>query len=606
MTYQEFAHIVNITRNVLQHDLGCTKYSKIGVISNNRWEWAAVACAAYSMNATIVPMYEAQLPSDWMYILNDAGCDALFCATEDIHERANMEVVPFVDTLYGSMCFDSPLGASYGFQTALAQAKERMQHTTGGFNDGVIEPTLDDLADLVYTSGTTGKPKGVELTHGNIASNIQSVKNMVDDPSQFLRPTDRSLAFLPWAHSYGQTCELWAGMAHGGSIGVCRGVTHILEDLSMVKPTILFSVPTLYKRVYDGVHGMIQNSSPFKQKLMNRALELARNDRLARESAERLGFFDRIQFNALNGLVLDKIRARFGGNLRLGFLGGAACPREILEFMDDLGIPIYEGYGLTETSPIITLNVPGKRKLGTVGRPITNFNVVICNENGQELPPGEEGEICCYGPSVMRGYHNKPVETNDVISGAPDGESRMFHTGDMGHVTQDGYVKITGRIKEQYKLENGKYVVPTPIEEAISMSRFVRQVVVCGSNRPYNVALLVPEWDVIRGALKVDASVTEDELANDPRVRRLIDSQLDVHTANLKKFERPQAWAFVAPFTAANNMLTPKMSIRRHMVVRTYEDVIAKLYHTQEEEEAEAAKVLEAQPEEDQLKQKAA
>jgi len=179
-----------------------------------------------------------------------------------------------------------------------------------------------------------------------------------------------------------------------------------------------------------------------------------------------------------------------------------------------------------------------------------------------------------------------------------------FHTGDMGHLTEDGYVKITGRIKEQYKLENGKYVVPTPIEEAISMSRFIRQVVVCGSNRPYNVALLVAEWDVIRGALKIEESVTEDELANDPRVRRLIDSQLDVHTANLKKFERPLAWALVAPFTAANNMLTPKMSIRRHMVVRTYEDVISKLYHTQQEDEAEAAKVLEAQPEE-QLKKAA-
>jgi len=377
------------------------------------------------MNATIVPMYEAQLPSDWQYILNDAGCEALFCATEDIHERANKEVVPSVDTLHGSMCFDSSLGESYGFQTALEAAKERMKHITGGYNDGVIEPSVNDLADLVYTSGTTGKPKGVELTHGNLSSNIQSVKNMVDDPTQFLRPTDRSLAFLPWAHSYGQTCELWAGMAHGGSIGVCRGVTHILEDLSLVQPTILFSVPTLYKRVYDGVHGMIQNSSPLKQKLMNRALELARMDRLAKENEKSLGFLERMQFKVLNGLVLDKIRARFGGKLRLGFLGGAACPREILEFMDDLGIPVYEGYGLTETSPIITLNVPGKRKLGTVGLPIPNFDVVICNENGEPVQRGEEGEICCSGPSVMRGYHNKPVETNDVITVAPDGVSRL-------------------------------------------------------------------------------------------------------------------------------------------------------------------------------------
>mmetsp|Transcript_3418 Transcript_3418/g.5059 ORF Transcript_3418/g.5059 Transcript_3418/m.5059 type:complete len:738 (+) Transcript_3418:49-2262(+) len=584
ITFHQFSSLVNIARSVLQHDLGCTENSKIGIISNNRWEWAAIACAAYSMKAAVVPMYEAQLPSDWKYILNDAGCDALFCASEKIFEVANKEVVPDVETLKGNMCFDSKAGVPYGFQTALAEAKKRMQNTPGGFNMGINEPSIDDLADLIYTSGTTGKPKGVELTHENIAQNIQSIKHMISDPNTFMRPDDRSLAFLPWAHVYGQTCELWAGMAHGGSIGICRGTTQIVEDLSLVKPTILFSVPTLYKRVYDGVGTMIQNSSPLKQKLMNASLRLAREDRLARESGNSLGFFKGLQFKALNGLVLDKIRARFGGNLRFGFLGGAACPREILEFMDDLGIPIYEGYGLTETSPIITLNVPGQRKLGTIGKPIPKFNVVICDESGNVLPPGTDGEICCYGPSVMRGYYNKPEETSEVISVAPDGVSRMFHTGDMGQMAADGFVKITGRIKEQYKLENGKYVVPSPIEEAISMSRFIRQVVVCGSNRPYNVCLIVPEWDVIRSALKIDPSTSEEELAGDPRVQRLIDSQLDIHLANLKKYERPLSWAFVAPFTAANNMLTPKMSIRRHIVVRTYEDVIAGLYHKARDE----------------------
>jgi long-chain acyl-CoA synthetase len=163
-----------------------------------------------------------------------------------------------------------------------------------------------------------------------------------------------------------------------------------------------------------------------------------------RSKGKILGFFKGVEFKALNGLVLDKIRARFGGKLRLGFLGGAACPREILEFMDDLGIPIYEGYGLTETSPIIALNVPGKRQLGTIGQPLPRVNVAICDENGTVLPPGMDGEICCYGPSVIRGYRGKPMETSEVISVAPEGVSRMFHTGDLGHMTADRYVKITG------------------------------------------------------------------------------------------------------------------------------------------------------------------
>ena len=431
MNYQDFCRRVHLTRSVLQHDMGCREFSKIGIISNNRWEWAAIASAAYSMNATIVPMYEAQMPSDWQYILNDAGCDALFCATQDIFDTCQRVVVPHVSTLHGSMClnehhFEGEAEPSpYSYNLALERAEVRMKSTSGGYNDGIIEPSQEDLADLVYTSGTTGKPKGVELTHRNIASNIHSVTKMVDNPHDFLGPWDKSLAFLPWAHSYGQTCELWAGMAHGGSIGVCRGVPHILEDLSMVKPTILYSVPTLYKRVYDGVNTLMQSGSPLKQKLMGRAFELAKANRLAKEQGSSLGFIDQMQYNVLNSVVLDKVRARFGGKLRLGFLGGAACPKVILEFMDDLGIPIYEGYGLTETSPIITLNVPGKRMLGSVGKPLPEFNVVICDEVGNVLPPGSEGEICCYGPSVMRGYHNKPVETDAVLSLAPDGKSKL-------------------------------------------------------------------------------------------------------------------------------------------------------------------------------------
>jgi long-chain acyl-CoA synthetase len=249
--------------------------------------------------------------------------------------------------------------------------------------------------------------------------------------------------------------------------------------------------------------------------------------------------------------------------------------------MDAIGIPICEGYGLTETSPIITLNVPESRTVGSVGKAIGDVTVYIVDENGNPVPPGREGEICCVGPNVMKSYHNNIAATEEVISIAPDGKSRMFHTGDQGTLDSDGWVRVTGRIKEQYKLENGKYVVPTPIETAIGMSRFISQVVLCGANRPHNVALLVPEWSAIRAELGIqqeDAVTTDDELATHPKVKALIDDEIRNSCVRLKKFETPKDWAFVAPFTAANNMLTPKMSIRRHVVMKSYEELISHLY----------------------------
>jgi long-chain acyl-CoA synthetase len=327
------------------------------------------------------------------------------------------------------------------------------------------------------------------------------------------------------------------------------------------------------------VQNLIGSSSPFKQKLMRSALEMGRRKKEAGEAG--LGLLEGLKHRALDSLVTSKIRGRFGGNLRHGFVAGAACPREIIDFMDDIGIPICEGYGLTETSPIIAINAPypGSRKAGCVGKPVGGVNVVIMNpDTKQEAKPGEEGEICCYGRNVMRGYYGNPEATAEVISLAPDGKSRLFHTGDMGTVDDDGFVAVTGRLKEQYKLENGKYVVPTPIEEAMGMSRFIAQVVVCGANRPHNVALIVPDWVAIRSALNLGDDVDEEKMVNDKEVRGLIDEEIRVNTYKLKKYEVPHNWAFVAPFTAANSMLTPKMSIRRKIVIKHYEDIISYMY----------------------------
>jgi long-chain acyl-CoA synthetase len=283
-------------------------------------------------------MYETQLAKDWTYILNDSECSALFCSTEDIFVKAMKEVLPNTPSVNSTFCFNLPNGEPHSLQTAMDHAE--------GKDTEVIMPTPEDLAGLIYTSGTTGKPKGVELTHDNFVSNVYAVRTMADDPKDFIRSSDRSLAFLPWAHSYGQTCELWCAVAHGGSMGICRGVPMILDDLAMVKPTVLFAVPTLYKKVYDGVQNLIGTSSPTKQKLMRAALDMGRK---YKETDGNLGLIDGLKHKVLDSLVTSKIRGRFGGNLRHGFVAGAACPKEIIDFMDNIGIPICEGYGLTET-----------------------------------------------------------------------------------------------------------------------------------------------------------------------------------------------------------------------------------------------------------------
>lgn len=365
-------------------------------------------------------MYEAQLPKDWSYITNDASCSVVFCATQDIYDRYTTEVLPGAPSVQAVLCLDAEAGEEHGFSTQMEEAAKK--HTGG---NSIIAPRSDDLANLIYTSGTTGKPKGVELLHSNTVSNIEGFRKMSDDVHSFMPQSDRSLTFLPWAHSFGQTCELWNGMAHGGSMGVCRGVPFILEDLQMVKPTVLFAVPALHKKVYDGVNNLIQSSSPLRKSLMENALALGRKNMIEKNGGEAMGLLDRLKFKALDKIVLSKIRDRFGGNLRFGFVAGAACPKKVLDFLDSVGIMICEGYGLTETSPVITMNSPYHRKNGTVGKPLPGVNVVIMGENGMPVQPGEEGEICAYGPNIMKGYYKKPEATEEVMSLAPDGKSRL-------------------------------------------------------------------------------------------------------------------------------------------------------------------------------------
>ncbi len=553
-TYAELGRDVDRFRGGLA-SLGIKRGDNVAIISNNRVEWAVAAYACYGLGAALVPMYEAQLAKEWAFIINDCQAVALITSTPQIHEKCKEipEKAPSLKHLIGlALPKEDPL--SY---RALLEAG-------AGNETPAIRPQPGDTACLIYTSGTTGNPKGVILSHGNIASNVSAVHEMLP-----LSGEDRTLSFLPWAHSFGHTCELHALLSLGGSMGLAESVEKIIPNLAEVRPTVLISVPRIFNRIYDGVNKQMEAKPKVVQNLFHAGLRIAKKKR---EGGE-LSVLDRVTLALADRIVFAKIRGRFGGRLKYAFSGGAALSREVAEFIDSLGIMVYEGYGLTETGPIATANRPGARRIGTVGKPIPGVKITIDKAaSGDPL----QGEIIVHGPNVMVGYHNRDEENRAVFT-----EDRGFRTGDLGVVDDDGYLRITGRIKEQYKLENGKYVAPAPLEEHLKLSRYIVNAMVHGDNRLFNVALVVPDLAAVKEWAK-GAGVTfkdDAELLESDRVKALIQSEVDKYSSEWKGFERVKRVALAAEdFTTENGMLTPSLKVKRRVVWQRYQKQIEALY----------------------------
>jgi long-chain acyl-CoA synthetase len=352
----------------------------------------------------------------------------------------------------------------------------------------------------------------------------------------------------------------------GSQIAINDDVAKLVPNLAEVKPTILYAVPRVFNRLYAGVNEQIAERPQLIQSLVKSGLAAAKR----RNAGERLGLVEQASLFLADTLAFGKIRERFGGRLKYAISGSAALDPEVASFIDALGIMVYEGYGLTETSPITSANFPGHRKIGSVGRPIPGVTVTIDESVGDE--PGR-GEILVRGPNVMQGYYNRPDENAAVL--LPDG---TFRTGDLGYLDADGYLYVTGRIKEQYKLENGKYVVPAPIEEKIKLSRYVANVLVHGANKPHNVALIVPDRTTLDDWARAQG-VPVDEVPAHPRVRDLIRAEIDSYCRDVKGYERVRGFAFLdEDFTTDNGMLTPTMKLKRRVVLARYGDMIEELY----------------------------
>ncbi|RMH20883.1 MAG: long-chain fatty acid--CoA ligase [Acidobacteria bacterium] len=558
ITYREFGRRVDDLRGGLK-TLGVGPGDTVAIISGNRVEWAVAAYATYGLGARFCPMYEHQLDEDRKYIVEDSGAKVIFTSTYPIYETTR-EWVGTVGQVEHVFCMALPEEDEASF--AHLESVGRRQPAP------VAEIDPESICGFIYTSGTTGKPKGVLLSHRNIVSNLNGVARFFPIDTR-----DVSVSFLPWAHSFGQTCELHMLLSRGAAIAIAESIDKLIDNFAEVKPTIILAVPRIFNRIYDGLQKKIAEEGGIKKRLFDAAMANAEVRKKLAEQGKTSALVE-LKHKFYDALVFSKIRARFGGRLRYAISGGAALSPEVADFIDKLGIFVCEGYGLTETSPIVSSNRIGARKIGSVGQPIDGVEVII-DTSVVDDEDSQDGEIVVRGPNVMVGYHNLPEATREVIR-----EDGGFRTGDLGRMDEDGFLYITGRIKEQYKLENGKYVVPGPLEEQLQLSGFISQAFIDGANRPYNVALIVPDRAAVERWAKENGIAGDyPAILQHDKTRALFEREIAEHSKGFKGYERIKGFDLLPEeFSVDNGLLTPKMSVKRKAVVERYRDRLAALH----------------------------
>lgn len=532
--------------------LGIRPGDRVALISNNRVEWPALCHAVVGLGAVLVPLYEVQRPAEWEFILGDCGAMTVIASRAPIVEavQAIRAHLPALRHVIGIELPDDHPDSLAGLCARAGEA---------AVPAAAVRP--EDLAEIVYTSGTTGTPKGVMLTHGSIAANVQGMREAFP-----ISADERLVSFLPWAHVFGQIGEMHHALSVGASLAINERLDWLADDLQEVRPTMLVAVPSIFNRIYEAVVQELADRPRVVRKMFRAGLEAAAH----RRQGESIGPLRRLELAIDDKLIFSRIRERFGGRLKAVFSGGAALSHEVAELIDAIGIPVHEGYGLTETSCTVALQPPGDRRLGTVGKPLPGIQVSIAPAGGGDP---RAGEIIVHGPIVMRGYYNRPRENAEAFT--PDGG---FRTGDLGYFDDDGYLVITGRMKDIYKLANGKYVAPVPLEEQIKLSPYIDNVCVFGADRPFNVALVVPDRDgLARWAAREGRAL--GDVTTDPAVRDLLAREIEERTAGFPAFQRPRRFLVLARcFTGETGMLTPTLKVKRHVIAQSYAAAIERLY----------------------------
>ena len=539
---------------------GIGRGDRVAILSENRVEWALADWSCICAGAVDVPIYSTLPTAQVSYILDDCGASLVFVSDAEQLEKAR-EAAASLDHPVDIVVFD---GSAAG-DGAVAWEDFLARGDDAPMDDFLAEARRarpGDLVTMIYTSGTTGTPKGVMLTHNNLASNIWASKQMLG-----VDIGDVSLSFLPLSHVLQRMVD-YLFFARGCTI-THGSIETVAADMKRLRPTVLVSVPRLYEKVYQSV----LDAGGVKGKLVAWAVGVGRRAALLKEDGAQLPFLLKIQYAIADKLVFTKLRQAIGGRLRYFVSGGAALAPEINRFFLGAGITILEGYGLSETSPVTNVNTLEHFRIGTVGRPVP----------GTEIRIADDGEILIRGPQVMKGYYGLEEMTREVI--ADDG---WFSTGDIGELSSDGYLRITDRKKDLIKTSGGKYVAPQAIENLLKKNPYIDQAVVVGDGRKFCSVLVVPAFERLGSwatAEGVDGSDSAALLA-DSRCQDLLKEEIFGELRDLARFETPKKIGLLSePFTVENGALTPTQKVKRPVVTRLYADMIESFYRAESVEQ---------------------
>jgi long-chain acyl-CoA synthetase len=545
--------------------LGVKSEDHVGIFAPNSPEWHIADFAALGLGAADVPIYFNESPEKLEYIWNDASVKVAFVAGEAQARKiaARRAKIPSLETVVAVAPPAELRGEFLDYSELIADAGDE---DTAEYRRRAAQVKPGQLATLIYTSGTTGEPKGVMLTHANLSSNC------IDATSGFeYLPGDIVLSFLPLSHVYERMFD-YADIFHGVTIAYLEKMEGVAQTLLDAHPTVAATVPRLFEKTYATILEKGHRETGMRRRIFDWSLRVA-SDAVPWKAHHRgVSPWTKLRWQIADKLVYAKFREGVGGRIRFFISGGAPLAKELAEFFWAVGIPIYQGYGLTESSPVISTNTVKANKVGTVGRPIPNAEVRIA----------EDGEILVRGPLVMRGYYRKPEATREAIT--PDG---WLRTGDIGYLDEDGYLVITDRKKELLKTAGGKFVAPAPIENALKTSPFITNAMVVGDKRKFVSALIVPNFANIEAKANLEGKrigASTAEMCRDSWVNELIAGEMDRLTAGLAQYEKPKRFALLdKDFTFADGQLTYTLKLKRRIVEENYRDVIAKLYADVEE-----------------------
>ena len=584
ITWESLQDKVNSLAGYL-YKLGVRKGERVGILSENRPEWAITDIATQFLGGAHVSLYTSLPPSQVSYILRDSGTKVFFVSSS-IQLRKAKEVFDECPDLVEIITMSELRGEHPEYVRTWSDVMEEGR-TYWAEHQAEITPLSkeiheDDLSVLIYTSGTTGNPKGVMLTNKNIASNTKLALPLVP-----FGETDHHLSFLPLCHSFERTAGYVAILASGAKITYAESIDAVSKNIAEVGPTVMISVPRLFEKIYNTVMKSVDGGSSLKKQIFNWSVAIGKKVAALENSGKNPGPLLRMQQSLGNKLVFSKFHEKLGGNLRFAVSGGAALPKDIGEFFQAAGIKVLEGYGLTETSPILTVNPFNSPRYGSVGHVIPGATVgiqrlsdnkIIGQQSGDNYPSSlttEEGEIVARGPNIMKGYWNNSEATAEAIDS--DG---WYHTGDIGRF-DNGYLMITDRLKHMIVSRGGKNIYPGPIEDGFKSETTIDQLMVVGEGREYLTALVVPAMDAVIMLAKeegIQYSKPSELLTNDA-VLKHFSSIFKKYSKSAAAHEKIRDFKLIAdPFSVENGMMTPTLKLKRKVIEKNYGDLIETMY----------------------------